>query len=123
MLTDFRTVSPRSTLDDVVELTLTGSQKDFPVVEDGLVVGVLTQGDLLIALARGGSGISVAAVMQRDVHAADSHDMLGQVLAGLEQRQCSTLPVTHAGQLVGIVTMDNVGEFLRIQAALAGRLG
>ena len=123
MLTDFRTVSPRSTLGDVVDLTLTGSQKDFPVVEDGLVVGVLTQGDLLIALARGGSGISVAAVMQRDVHAADSHDMLGQVLAGLEQRQCSTLPVTHAGQLVGIVTMDNVGEFLRIQAALGGRFG
>jgi hypothetical protein len=28
------------------------------------------------------------------------------------------LPVVHGGQLVGMLTMDNVGEFLTIQAAL-----
>ena len=125
MLTDFRTVSPRNSLGDAVDLTLTGSQKDFPVVEDSRVIGVLTQGDLLVALAQRGSEISVVDVMQREVHKADSHDMLEHVLARLEECQCHTLPVMHAGELVGLVTMDNVGEFLRIQAALSrggGRL-
>jgi Zn-dependent protease len=125
MLTEFCTVSPRNSLGDAVDLTLTGSQKDFPVVEDGRVIGVLTQGALLVALAQRGSEISVADVMQREVQRADSHDMLEHVLARLEECQCHTLPVMHAGELVGLVTMDNVGEFLRIQAALSsggGRL-
>ncbi|GIW80722.1 MAG: protease [Gemmatales bacterium] len=121
MLTDFKTVSPHDSLRDVIELTLTGSQKDFPVVENGKVVGILTQGDLLAALARRGSDVPVAEVMQRDVHSADSHDMLENVLAELEHDKCHTLPVIHNGELVGLMTMDNVGEFLRIQAALESR--
>jgi CBS domain-containing protein len=118
MLTDFRTVSPRNSLGDAVELTLTGSQKDFPVVDKGQVIGVLTQGDLLVALAQRGSEIPVTDVMQHEVHKADSHDMLESVLARLEECRCHTLPVMHDGELVGLVTMDNVGEFLRIQAAI-----
>jgi Zn-dependent protease len=118
MLTDFRTVSPRNSLGDAVELTLTGSQKDFPVVDKGQVIGVLTQGDLLVALAQRGNETSVTDVMQREVHKADSHDMLESVLARLEECRCHTLPVMHDGELVGLVTMDNVGEFLRIQAAI-----
>ena len=31
---------------------------------------------------------------------------------------CHTLPVTHNERLVGLLTMDNVGEFLRVQTAL-----
>jgi signal-transduction protein with cAMP-binding, CBS, and nucleotidyltransferase domain len=37
--------------------------------------------------------------------------------------QCHTLPVTHAGQIVGVLTMDNVGEFLAIQSALRPERG
>jgi hypothetical protein len=28
------------------------------------------------------------------------------------------MPVTHGGRLVGLLTMENVGEFLMIQSAL-----
>jgi hypothetical protein len=40
----------------------------------------------------------------------------------LQACPCHTLPVMHDGQLVGLVTMDNVGEFVMIHAALAGSL-
>lgn len=33
----------------------------------------------------------------------------------------STLPVTHNGRLIGLVTMDNVGEFVMVQAAVSAR--
>jgi hypothetical protein len=43
--------------------------------------------------------------------------MLETVLARLQDRDCRTLPVLERDALIGLVTMDNVGEFLMIQAA------
>ena len=118
MLTDFRTLSLDDTLASAVEHILAGSQQDFLVVEGDRVLGVLTRADLLRALAeRGGAGF-VREAMRTDFATADSHDMLEQVLAKLQDHKCRSLPVLHGGRLVGMFTMDNVGEFLMIQAAL-----
>lgn len=58
--------------------------------------------------------------MQRDFQVIDSTDMLEGVMERLQACACHTLPIMHDGQLVGLVTMDNVGEFVMIRAALAG---
>jgi hypothetical protein len=47
--------------------------------------------------------------------------MLETVLGRLQGRDCHTIPVLEHGALVGLVTMDNVGEFLMIQSAERGR--
>ena len=38
--------------------------------------------------------------------------------AALSECRCNTAPVSFQGRLVGMVTMDNIGEFLAIQGAL-----
>ena len=48
----------------------------------------------------------------------DSLEMLETALAKLKDCNCHTLPVTLNGKLVGLLTMDNLGEFMRFQAAL-----
>ena len=118
MITDYRTLSPGDSLGRAVELTLAGSQQDFPVEENGAGAGVLTRSDLLQALAKGGEGFSVGAVMQRDFQMADSSEMLDTIFPRLQNCQCHTLPVTRNGRLIGLMTMDNVGEFILIQSAL-----
>ena len=123
MLTDFRTVSPGDTLARAVELVLAGSQPEFPVVEDDRVVGVLTQQDLLAGLTKHGPEAPVAGMMRRDFQSVEPSEMLEVALTRLQACTCHTLPVTQSGRLVGFVTMENVGEFLRIQSALAGRPG
>ncbi len=60
MRTDFRTLAPEDTLARAVEHILAGCQQDFPVVEGGRVVGVLTRGDLLTSLAKEGQLALVA---------------------------------------------------------------
>ncbi len=120
MLTQFNVLTPEDTVGRAADLILAGSQQDFPVVEGNQVVGVLTRGDLVGALARQGQQARVGDVMQAEFQTADSLDMLESVFARLQTCQCHTLPVTRAGQLVGLVTMDNVGEFMSIQSALAG---
>jgi Zn-dependent protease/CBS domain-containing protein len=119
MLTDFRTLSPGDPLARAIELILAGSQRDFPVVENGTVVGVLTRDDVLVALAQRDQETPVSELMRRDFLVADASEMLEPVFQRLQSCNCYTLPVTRKGQLVGLVTMDNVGEFLMIQAALA----
>lgn len=121
MLTDFRALAPHDTLARAVDLILSGSQQDFPVVENGRVAGVLTRSDLLLALAKSGQNTPVEEVMQREFQVVDSTEMLETAFQRLQACSCHTLPVVRNGELAGLVTMDNVGEFLLIQSALSGK--
>ena len=120
MVTDFHTLSPRDTLERSINLILAGSQHDFPVVDDGQVVGILLRNDLLAALARAGQATRVEQIMRREFETADWAEMLEGASLRLRECGCHTMPVTRNGQLVGLLTMDNLGEFLMIQSALAG---
>lgn len=119
MLTDFRTLAPTSTLGDAADLVLMGSQQDFPVVANGRIEGILTRSDLLKALTRSGRNAPVAEHL-RQCATAEGSEMLEAVLARVQDRDCHTLPITERGALIGLLTMDNVGEFLMIQAAERG---
>jgi len=121
MLTDFSVLAPENTLSEAIDEVLAGSQKDFPVVEDGQVVGILTQTDLMNGLRNLGERASVRSVMVREFQTADAYEMLDRAFTRLQTCQCKTLPVMRGGDLVGLMTMDNVGEFIRIQALLDSR--
>jgi Zn-dependent protease/CBS domain-containing protein len=121
MLTDFRAVSQYDPLARVTDLIMGGFQEDFPVVDDGRVVGVLTRHNLLNALTQRGTGARVGEVMQRDFQTADPYEMLEPVFIRMQTGPCHTVPVVSQGQLVGLVTASNIGEFLMIQAAMRAR--
>ena len=121
MITEFHTLSPNDSLSRAVDLILSGTQQDFPVVENGRVVGVLTKSDLIRGLASQGQESPVGAVMQQEFRIVDSYEMLETAFARLQECGCKTIPVMRQGGLVGLMTMDNMGEFLAIQAALRGR--
>ena len=76
MLTDFHTISPGDTLARVVELILSGSQHDFPVVEGGRVAGILTRTELMRALAKRDQMTPVAEVMTREFPTMDANEPL-----------------------------------------------
>jgi Zn-dependent protease len=123
MQTDFHILSPSDSLARVVELILAGSQQDFPVVEDGRVVGILDRDTFITALSKNGQNTLVAEVMHRDVPEVDSHDMVEKALMRLQESGSKTLPVTHDGRLVGLITAENITEFLMIRSALGTARG
>ena len=120
MITDFRTLAPTDSLAHAVDLLLAGAQQDFPVLEDHTVVGVLKRADLLTALAQRDRQSPVSDAMRRDFLVADASDMLDVVFQRLQAHECHTAPVLRRGNLIGLLTMENLGEFLSIQAALTG---
>ena len=118
MLTEFRTLNPDDKLSTAVDHILAGWQQDFPVVWGDRVLGILTRDGLMKALSQGGTDAPVRDAMDREFVTTDSHEMLEKALAQLRECKCRSLPVVHDGQLVGMLTTDNVGEFLMIQSAL-----
>jgi CBS domain-containing protein len=118
MLTDFQTLRPDDTLEQAVEHILSGWQQDFPVVFGTHVLGVLTREDLMRAIAGGGTGKLVRDAMRRDLETVDSHDMLEQAVQVLQHCGCRSLPVQHNGELVGMLALENVGEFMMIRSAM-----
>jgi Zn-dependent protease/CBS domain-containing protein len=120
MITAFATLAPGDRLARAVELTLAGTQKDFPVVEDGRVLGVVTQAAILRGLRDRGPDGGVAELMVPAL-TADVSVTLAELLENMQARDGRLVCILRGGRLVGMVDLENIAEFLRIQAALAGR--
>lgn len=119
MMTDFQTLSPRDNLARVVGLILAGSQHDFPVVDgEGRVIGILERDAFIAALSSQGQSAPVVGVMRGNLPEVDSYEMVESALMRLQESGAKALPVTHLGRLVGLVTAENITEFLMIRSAL-----
>ncbi len=118
MITDFHTLAPYSSLSHAVGLTLAGKQKDFPVLDGSRVVGVAHQTAILRGLRDYGLEGRIADVMSEPL-TADYRDDLASLLEALQQEpEARLVCILDRGKLIGIVDMENISEFLRIQAAL-----
>ena len=119
MLTDYKSLSPRDPLSRMAQLILAGTQHDFPVIDDSArVVGVVTRDDFPAAHTQHGQNIAVSAEMKGSPPEVDSYEMVEMALMRIQESGFPTLPVTHAGQLVGIITAENITEYLMIRTAL-----
>lgn len=119
MITDFRTVAPGDRLSRVVDLVLSGVQQDFPVVADGRLLGLVSSRDLAAALQQHGEDGLVEHAMRRNVPLIDAHQMLEPALRLLQQSASPIGAVERDGQLVGLLTLDNIGELVMVQTSLA----
>ena len=120
MLTDFRTLAPEDTLEDATRMLLEGSQQDFPVLDHDRVVGVLTHSRLFKALHEHGEWTLVGDVMEHDFRTVAPDQSLAAALFESEPG-CTVIPVLHHGEIVGLLTAENVGELLMIRSARVRR--
>jgi Zn-dependent protease/CBS domain-containing protein len=123
MLSEFDVLDVGEPLQRAVDLLMAGSQQDFPVLERGLPVGVLTRADLLRALQRTGPAARVGDVVARDGITAEPGEPLEEVFQRMRMNQRPTLPVVSDGRLVGLLTFENVSELLLVQDALRRHAG
>lgn len=118
MVRDISTLAPTDTLQTALQHVLTGFQHDFPVIDGNRLVGVLTRSDFLTGLARRGTNSSVAASMETSFITVDAGTLVTDALRRLRECRCTTLPVLSAGSLVGMLTAENIAEYVMIEAAL-----
>jgi CBS domain-containing protein len=107
----------RRRLSAAAELIVAGFQHDFPVVAGSQLVGVLTRSDVVRGLSRNRADASVASVMNREFATVHPTEMLESVLARLQRPVAVPIVVVRDDAVVGIVTAENIGEFVLMQGA------
>lgn len=101
----------------VLEETIASSQHDFPVVgPDQQLRGMVFHNDLLSALNQQPPLMTVAEIMQDGVEVIQAETMLDQVFERMNELNRSTLPVVVRGRVVGLVSLENIGEWMMLHS-------
>ena len=123
MMTQFETLSPADPLSLAMERLLAGAQDDFPVLDGGALVGMLSRAQLVAALGKHGPNMPVAHAMRRDPSVIAAQESLEAVYPQVQQAEMQSLPVMDDGRLVGLITLENVAELLMLRQALGRYAG
>jgi Zn-dependent protease/CBS domain-containing protein len=114
MITEFHTLSQGDTVRHAADLLLSTSQQDFPIVHGSQVTGLLSRNLLVKAMASEGPDAYVAGVMDRDFLTLEPEMDLAEVLPLMAQAgQCAL--VMDGERLMGLLTTDNLSEFLLLR--------
>jgi stage IV sporulation protein FB len=121
--TRFEGLPTTATVEDAVERLLRTSQHDFPVVDGaGRLRGVVTRDDMIRALRERGPDAPVLEVMRRDIPVLNHRQPLDEAMRTMREGGHPAVGIVDAeGKLVGLITPENVGELMMVQAARPAR--
>lgn len=118
MQTDLRLLSADATLREAADVLLASAQQDFPVVgRDGEYTGMLLRDRLADALSRLNPDTPISGGVDNTLPTLSPRDSLPQAMETLQERG-PALAVLQAGRPVGLLTVENLGEFIRMPGAL-----
>ena len=117
MVTAFVSLETRHEVAYAVDLLLASEQRDFPVLEDGQLLGMLSRDDLLRGVRTEGPGAPIGRLVRVDVSPLEASMPLDAALQRMSAARLTALPVVARGRLVGLLTLDNIRELLLVQEA------
>lgn len=116
MITKFSVLQPDSTLSDAVDKILDTTEQNFVIASNGDIKGILYMDDLASALKQGGKEIPVKEVMDTSFKTLEADKPLSDVYRSIQQSGKNFFPVREDGDIVGVVDMNNINEFLTLRA-------
>jgi Zn-dependent protease/CBS domain-containing protein len=116
MITEFRTLQPQDSISTAAGLLVAGFQSQFPVLRDGRPVGVLTQADIVRAIADQRPDAPVDAFMTGNFSLAAPDEAVDVVLDRFQTPDLLVM-VVDDDRLVGLLTAENIGEVVALGRA------
>jgi Zn-dependent protease/CBS domain-containing protein len=106
------TVTPYHTFGQVLDSVIHGYQEDFPVVdESGNLVGMITRNEIMAAAHSPDRYASVRDVMKTEFPTiSPDADLFTDGARILQESGLRALPVVRAGDLVGMLSMEDIGQ-------------
>ncbi len=123
MMRKYHTLQASEVLMQAVGLLLDSQEKDFVVMDGTQAVGVLTAQGIIKGLKQGDNELTVAKVMNTSFRELAPAEPLDKVFEELQAKKLSILPVVKNRQLIGVLNMENVMEFIMVQHAMISKPG
>jgi CBS domain-containing protein len=111
MTTDVKTISVASTIQDAARLMADMGIGSLVVTEKKMLVGIITEGDILrdvVAKDKLPSKTSVKQVMAREVVAIGPDATIEDAAEAMTEKKVKRLPVVYKKNLVGIVSAVDI---------------
>ena len=112
-------LSPSDPVSRGIGLIYQTGQDDFPVLDQGRLVGVVARSGLVEAMNTQGANTPVMAIMDANVTLASPWEKLASACEEIINGTSSNaVVVVNDGQLVGMVSPENINRFLSLQSSL-----
>lgn len=111
MTAQVATARPADSIRKVASVMVNVDSGAVPVVEDGKVVGLVTDRDIVVRVVAEGGDLEgpVSAIMSDDVQTCSADDNLADAAAQMANHQIRRLVVTgEKGDLVGILSLGDI---------------
>ncbi len=118
MMPDYLPLNPRDNLGQLSRLVLAGTQQIFPVIDNGSVAGIVTRGDFMTAILQRGEYAQVSEIMRTGTPVLEVKETVDTALMRLQESGVPVIQVVQNGQMVGLVTLENISEYLMIHRAM-----
>ena len=98
-------IGPEMTLRQAAQLLVDDPNEMLAVVQDGRLLGVVTDWDITNAIAHGKpDDLPVSQVMSREVISVPPDAIIPDVLQLLEAHEITAMPVVEKGDVVGVIS-------------------
>lgn len=114
----FTLLRAEDALSTALRALLDSQEREFVVTEKAAVAGVLTRDEMIAGLAQFGQSVQIGSIMRRDIRILPPQMPVTEALGILTELNLPMLPVGYEGQLMGVIDVENISEFLLIQKAM-----
>ncbi len=121
LMHDYTPLSAEASLKEAVDVLLNGQEERFLVIHEEQIVGTLTKTNIIQGLTQLGDQAPIGQAMNQEVIWVTPEDTLQHVQGLMQEKSVNLLPVGEPGNLLGVVDIDNVNEFLLIRKATSGK--
>lgn len=111
MTRNVKTANRETSLREVAVLMREGDMGAVPVVENGKLVGIVTDRDIVVRAVAEGKDVStvIGDVMTTEIFASKENDFVFEAIRLMGDKQVRRIPVINdEGELVGIIAMADV---------------
>lgn len=120
-----KTATRDMTLQDVAVLMRDGDMGSIPVVEDGKLIGIVTDRDIVVrSIADGhGASTSVGEAMTSEIFSVKPDDFVFEAIRLMGDKQIRRVPVVNEkGELAGIIAMADIALEMEDEREIAETL-
>lgn len=125
MTRDVKTATREMTLRDAAAMMRDGDMGSVPVVEDGRLVGILTDRDIVVrAIAEGKDAMTpISEAMTTEIFSVSPEDFVFEAIRLMGDKQVRRVPVVgQAGELAGIIAIADIALEMEDEREIAETL-